>query len=342
MIMPEITDHRDAIVRCYWEGSTQPSVEVPLGDFFGLSHGRIREFSSQMMAVNSGYGGSHGLNCYFPMPFSRHARMTLEHRGDRPLGGALGALWFHVDYEEYDQELPEDTLHFHAHYRQELRTEPIGDEPNTTLHDALNLDGAHNYVALDTTGRGHMVGLHLQVNNVAGGWYGEGDDMVFVDSTAWPPAIHGTGTEEIFGGGACPSVEYARPYTGFHLVESPTYEGLVGMYRWYVQDPIRFTESLRWTLEHGHANNFANGYASVAYWYQDPIAEALPPLPSRADLLPPLDERYPDLRDRLFALILRLREEGDVGVLRRTSECAQHFYHGDWDVVAADLRALEA
>ena len=127
-----------------------------------------------------------------------------------------------------------------------------------------------------------MVGLHLQINNIAGGWYGEGDDMVFVDGESWPPSIHGTGTEEIFGGGACPTREYTGPYHGFHLVESPDHAGLVAAYRWFVHDPIRFTRALRWTVEHGHANNFANEYASVAYWYQTEPHAAFPPLPGRA------------------------------------------------------------
>ena len=111
--------------------------------------------------------------------------------------------------------------------------------------------------------------------------------MVFVDGDAWPPAIHGTGTEEIFGGGACPTREYAGPYHGFHLIESPDWAGLVGAYRWFVQDPIRFTRSLRWTVEHGHANNFANDYASVAYWYQTEPHATFPALPARVALRPP-------------------------------------------------------
>lgn len=341
MIMPAITDYRDAIIRCYWEGETEPSVEVPLGDFFGLSHARIREHSSQMITVNPGYGGSHGLNCYLPMPFADHARITLEHRGEAPLGGLLEALWFHVDYELYDEQLPADALRLHVRYHQERPTEAIGDEPNVTLHDAVNLDGKHNYVALDTRGRGQMVGLHLEINNIAGGWYGEGDDMVFVDDDhGWPPAIHGTGTEEIFGGGACPSIEYAGPYTGFHLIEAPNYDGLVGMYRWYLHDPIRFQRSLRWTLEHGHANNFANEYASVAYWYQDPITSAGQDLPSRQDLLPALDGRYHELRDQLFDHVRRLRDQGETGALARTSACAAAFYRGDWDAAAELVKKI--
>lgn len=337
MIMPDITDYRDAILRCYWEGSAVPSVEAPLGDFFGLSHARVREFSSQMLAVNPGYGGSHGLNCYFPMPFSEHALITLENRGGRTLGGDLGALWFHIDYDTYSDALPPDTLHFHAQFRQQLCTEPIGEHPNQPLHDAVNLDGRHNYVALDANGVGHMAGLHLQVANRAGGWYGEGDDMVFVDGAEWPPAIHGTGTEEIFGGGASPNVEYSSLFTGFHMIESENYDGLVGMYRWYVNDPIRFQRSLKWTVEHGHANNFANGYASVAYWYQDPVASSRPELPSRDDLLPPLDERYHQFRERLNALARRARDENDRRLRHDVNESTRAFFRGDWAEVARRL-----
>jgi hypothetical protein len=342
MILPALTDYRDAIIRCYWEGSATPSVEVPLGDFFGLSHARVREFTSQMMTVNPGYGASHGFNCYFPMPFSQHARITLEHRGESTLGGVVGALWFHVDYEVYEDAIPDDVLHFHAQYRQERHTDPIGPNPNQTLHDAVNLDGSENYVVLDTKGAGQMVGLHLQIINDAGGWYGEGDDMVFIDGQEWPPAIHGTGTEEIFGGGACPNVEYAGPYTGFHLVESPDFDGLTGMFRWYVHDPIRFQQSLKWTLEHGHANNFGNGYASVGYWYQTPNAPAFPELPSRADLLPPVDERYPEFQDRLFDLARAARDSGDITARRRLNTAAAALYRGDWDALAQELARLQS
>jgi hypothetical protein len=282
LAFPELTDYRDAILRCWWDGETTPSVEVPLGDFFGVAHARIRTMRSALTAANPGFGASHGMHAYFPMPFATGARITIEHRGDRALGGALPALWYHVDYETYDDALPADALRFHAQWRQEKPTVAIGDKPNVQLHGAANLDGTENYVALDVEGAGQMVGLVLQINNVAGGWYGEGDDMVFVDGDAWPPAIHGTGTEEIFGGGACPTREYAGPYHGFHLIESPAdWSGLVGAYRWFVNDPIRFTRSLRWTVEHGHANNFANEYASVAYWYQTEPHAPFPALPAR-------------------------------------------------------------
>jgi hypothetical protein len=294
-VLPDLRDYRNAIIRCYWDGSDTPSVEVPFGDFFTLAHARTREISSSMVAVNAGYGASHGLNAYFPMPFGDGARITLENRGDTQLGGLHGGLWFHVEYETYSQPLPDDVQRFHASWRQERPTGAVGPEPNVMLHGAENLTGAENYVALDTKGEGRMVGLVLQIENIQGAiWYGEGDDMVFIDGEQWPPSIHGTGTEEIFGGGACPTVEYASLNSGFHLVESADFAGLIGMYRWYVNDPIHFSTSLKWTLEHGHANNFTNNYSSVAYWYQSPQG-VLPPLPPAADMLPPLDPEYDEL-----------------------------------------------
>jgi hypothetical protein len=170
----------------------------------------------------------------------------------------------------------------------------------------VNLDGVENYVALDARGKGQMVGLVLEVENIAGGWYGEGDDMVFIDGDTWPPRIHGSGHEEVFGSGACTISEYARPYSGFHLVEHGDYRGLVGMYRWYVADPIRFDESIRWTIEHGHANNFANNYASVAYWYQTEHHAPFPTLPARDAMRPPLPDDFDEVRLEVLGGMARL------------------------------------
>ena len=124
--------------------------------------------------------------------------------------------------------------------------------------------------------------------------------MVFVDGETWPPSIHGTGTEEIFGGGACP-VGVRRPVSRLPSDRVAGLRGLVGAYRWFVQDPIRFTRSLRWTVEHGHANNFANEYASVAYWYQTEPHAPFPPLPARDALRPPFPAAYEEARTAFFA-----------------------------------------
>jgi hypothetical protein len=338
LAFPDLYDYRDAMLRFYWDGEAAPSVEVPLGDFFGLAHGRIRLMRSALTAVNPGFGSSHGLHAYFPMPFATGARITLEHRSDRHLGGALPALWYHIDFETYDEPPPDDALRFHAQWRQERPTSPAGPQPNVQLHSGVNLDGAENYVALEATGRGQMVGLLLQINNIAGGWYGEGDDMVFVDGDVWPPSIHGTGTEEIFGGGASPVSEYAGPYHGFHLIENRDYTGLVGAYRWFVRDPIRFTTSLRWTVEHGHANNFENEYASVAYWYQSEPHAPFPALPPRDEMRPPLPQGYDELRDNLFRAAREAMRAQDPDAFFRVGSLGESFYEGRFEETRRQLR----
>jgi hypothetical protein len=335
----ELTDHRDAVLRCWWDRQDTPSVEVPLGDFFGVAHGRIREFTSFFTAVNPGMGASPGMNAYFPMPFATGARIEIENRADTFLGGPLGMVWFHVEYETFDAPPPGDVLRFHAQYRQERPTVPAMEPHDTQLHGGTNTDGSENYVALDARGKGQMVGLVLEVDNVAGGWYGEGDDMVFVDGDAWPPRIHGTGHEEVFGAGACVLREFAGPYSGVHLVESPDYRGLVGMYRWYVADPIRFDESLRWTIEHGHANNFANHYASVAYWYQTAPHAPFPPLPHRDAMRPPLPDGFDQVRLEVLTGMARLA--GPAENLARMAAFTEPYYRGEFALALERLRALD-
>ena len=146
----------------------------------------------------------------------------------------------------------------------------------------------------------------------------------------------------MFGGGACPSTEYARPYHGFHLIESPDYHGLVGAYRWFVADPICFTRSLRWTIEHGHANNFANDYASVAYWYQDEPHAEFPTLPDVAAVRPPLPAEYEDARGALAAAVFAAFQKfPDQVPFYRVTSIAESFYAGRFAEALSRLRALE-
>ncbi len=274
---------RDLVLRMYWDGETSPSVEVPFGDFFGLGHERVRFFRSLLVTVNQGTGiaGTYGFNSYFPMPFANGARLTLTNEGDE----RVGAVWYHIDYEKLDN-VGDNLGRFHAQWHRENPTKAIGEKINTTIHNAANKDGKDNYVILEAEGRGNFAGYFLNVDNLAGGWYGEGDDMIFIDGEEWPPSFHGTGSEEIFGGGACPNSEYAGPYTGFHLVGNPDYAGKVSMYRFFVTDPIRFQKSIRVTIEHGHANNFANDYSSCAFWYQAEPHLPFPALPSASERRP--------------------------------------------------------
>lgn len=305
--------YRQLVLRAYWDGEMQPSIEAPLGDLFCIPHCTPVPIHSLAAVINPGSPGllTLGANLYLPMPFAESARITLTYE---PIPDHLAdsiLFWYHINLERHSQPPAGNVGRFHAQWRRENLTQTS--DPafrNVQLWDGVNLDGRQNYVALQAEGRGQMVGLHLQVDNVGGGWYGEGDDMVFVDGQPgelWPPTYHGTGSEEIFGGGACPDKPYAGLYTGFHMVESPDFSGKHAMYRWYLTDPIRFERSLVWSVEHGHANSFENDYTSVAYWYQQEPHAAFPALQDVTARLP----RFSDLVWRADAARGRAKQELD-------------------------------
>jgi len=299
---------RQLVLRAWWDGETTPSVEVPLGDLFCIPHCTPVPVRSLCAVVNPGSSDllSWGSNLYLPMPFA-----SSTHEAIPGVPADVMAFWYHIELEGYDQPLAADLGRFHAQWRRENLTKHTGEgEPNVPLWEGVNLDGRENYVALEAEGCGQMMGLHLQVDNVGGGWYGEGDDLIFVDGKPgeqWPPTYHGTGTEEVFGGGACPNEAYSGPYTGFHMVEDPDFAGKNAMYRWYLVDPIRFERSLVWTIEHGHTNNYENDYTSVAYWYQIEPHAPFPALPEAQARLP----RFRKLVFKADAARVRCREKID-------------------------------
>jgi len=279
-------NYRKGVLRMFWDGEDTPSVEVPWGDFFGVGFCMPKPFQSLPVVVNEGRKGweSYGFGCYFPMPFAESARIEIENQSDADLEN----LWYHIEYERLDS-LPADLGRFHAQWRRQNPCKAVPPE----VSGGVNLTGEDNYAILEAEGRGNYAGFFLNVDNAQGGWYGEGDDMIFIDGEKWPPSIHGTGTEEIFGGGAGPNHPYFGPYTGFHLVSSPDYSGKQSMYRFHVQDPVAFQKSICVTLEHGHANDYANDYSSTAFWYQ---VEPHAPFPK----LPPVEERFPRFPDEFW------------------------------------------
>jgi hypothetical protein len=302
IILPSPGQYREVVMRMYWDGQSQPCVEAPIGDLFGIAFSEPVHLHSLAMVVNpgnansGGYKMSCGLNCYFPMPFAAGARIEIENQSDYPFG-QRGGFWYHFEFERHPDAAQIPETRFHAQWRTETPTLVAEGKPkNVHLWDGVNLSDAENYHILEAAGRGHLVGLHLQIDNLGGGWYGEGDDMIFIDQEPgeWPPRYHGTGTEEIFGGGASPSTPYSGPYTGFHLVEAGDWSRHTAMYRWYLQDPVRFERSLRLSIEHGHANNYENDYASVAYWYQTEPHAAFPTLPVVAQRRPRPWPRLPE------------------------------------------------
>ena len=166
--------------------------------------------------------------------------------------------------------------------------------------------------------------------------------MVFVDDDTWPPSIHGTGTEEIFGGAASPTEEYDGPYNGYYLIESEDYSGLTAMYRWFVPDPIRFTSGLRWTIEHGHANSWELDLASIAYWYQREPHGPFPELPTRTAMLPPTRPGYDEAREKLMTAARAALVEnraGNPGPFRELAAVSRRFYFGDYSGFLDELAA---
>lgn len=259
------------VLRMYWDGEVTPSVEAPVGDFFGLGLGDYFLYQSMPLSV----GGDKALNCFFPMPFQKHARITVTNEGRE----RVDALYWNIDMRAYSAPLPVDTLYFHAQYRQAA--------PNRAILGAkTNLDGANNYVWMEATGRGHFAGVTMSVLENADGWWGEGDDMFFVDGEKLPQ-INGTGSEDYFlGAWDFGGKEFSYGLFGAPVVGAEREGARWSVYRFHLDSPIPFTKSLRATIEHGAANDRGDNFYSVAYWYQTEPHAVFPALPPVGDRLP--------------------------------------------------------
>jgi hypothetical protein len=127
-------------------------------------------------------------------------------------------------------------------------------------------------------GHGSLVGIFLNIDNAAAHWYGEGDDMIFIDGERGRRRITAPGRGDLRRWRACPTAEYAGPYTGFHLIGNLDYTGKISMYRFYVNDPVRFRKSVRMTIR--RSCNNGNDYSSTAFWYQTDPHKPFGPLPA--------------------------------------------------------------
>lgn len=289
---------RKVVIRFFWDGEKEPSIEMPIGDLFGLGHGVVADFDSLPISVvrapqfldSTGRGA---LNLYFPMPFSSEARIEVENQSAKE----DECLYFYIDYDTLPLS-SDDTLRFHAVWRQEKLEVPKGivSTPGNIPDEAAyevnkNTTGRDNYLVVEAKGRGHYVGCVLSVDSRGtdrGKWW-EGDDMIFLDDDTWPPSLHGTGTEDYFSLAWGFRRIVSRPFYGNIVLEkrpmdSRFFDGRFTAYRFHVEDPIVFRTRLRVTLEHGHANDAGVRYSSTAYWYQtEPHAHqpALPPPDSR-------------------------------------------------------------
>lgn len=287
--IPQELSRNDIILRMYWDGNRFPSVESPIGPFFGQGWNESYNYSSLPLAVGPVDGRA--LVSYFVMPFSDGARIEIENQS----GKTIRAFYYYVDYVEVDK-LAENMGRFHAWYNHELTGTLPGGENEWSLlgSQGANKDGKDNYLIADIKGKGHYVGVNYYVHCPSPMWYGEGDDMIFVDGEELP-ALHGTGTEDYFNTAWCPKILYSHPYYGYARVNNDIgWLGRTHVYRFHISDPVYFDKSLKFTIEHGHNNCMTLDLASVAYWYQQPPLHKLPYTVSKEDRQP---KKFIDLQD---------------------------------------------
>ena len=271
---------RRSILRFYWDDEPEPSVEVPVGDFFACGWGQYCQINSLAVCVNPGSA----FNCYWPMPFRKKARITMQNLDDRDM-----VLYYQINYQL--APVSKDAAYFHAQFRRES---PLKQKGLYTIVDGIR-------------GRGHYVGTYLAWEVHSPGWWGEGEIKFYMDGDREFPTICGTGTEDYFCGsynfdtkgpdGKNRYTIFSTPYSGLPQVIPPDkiYEPgqRFGLYRWHIMDPIRFEKDLRVTIQALGWKKTESGsrylqleddIASVAYWYQTEPHAAFPPLPSREQL----------------------------------------------------------
>ena len=275
---------RHAILRIYWDGETEPSVECPVGDFFACGWGQYAQISSLPVCVNPGSA----FNCYWEMPFRKGFKMTLENIGAKPRPNEAPTtnqftVYYQVNYTLTD--VPDDAAYFHAQFR---RVNPLPYKDVYTILDGVK-------------GRGHYVGTYMAwgVNN--NGWWGEGELKFFLDGDSKFPSIAYTGTEDYFCGsydfdakapdGSIQYREFTTPYAGLpQVIRGDGHYQVMqrfGLYRWHIMDPVRFEQDLKVTIQAlgwrtgGRYLPLQDDIASVAFWYQAEPHAKFPKLPDR-------------------------------------------------------------
>jgi hypothetical protein len=267
---------RRLVLRVYWDGEPEPSIETPLGDFFCSGWCKRCNISSLPVAVNP----AGGFNSYWEMPFRKSARITVENLWEEECRG----FYYQVDYTL--TEVPEDAAYFHAQFR---RANPL---PYAVEH--VLLDGVKGW--------GQYVGTYAAIQPNSNKWWGEGEIKFYLDGDGQFPTICGTGTEDYFGGAwnwEHPQGQYgvySTPYLGMCQVlgigEPDMYQQnpRFGMYRWHIPDPIRFEEDIRVTLQllgwkvGGRYHPLHADISTTVFWFQTEPHASFPALPDRNGL----------------------------------------------------------
>jgi len=220
---------RKILLRAYWDGEETPSIDAPIGDFFGVGHAAVTSYQCAPFNMSQNPGAPRAaMNCFFPMPFAQ-ARIEVVNECDTP----IQSFYYYIDYELTEVDA-DNQGRFHAKWRRE---NPCDGQQGA----AVNLDGKGNYLIMQAEGRGHYVGCNLSVHNLGGGWWGEGDDMFFIDGDTWPPSLHGTGSEDYFCH-AWGMQDNAFLYNGtsYHANGNQVVGEKITVYRYHILDPVAF------------------------------------------------------------------------------------------------------
>lgn len=327
--MTQPNHYRECLLRITWDNAAGPSVLCPLGDFFGLGHGLVASYESQFFTASTRFpyefNKGCALNGYLPMPFRERAVVELVNESSEP-----HRQYFYIDYETLP-DLPADVGYCHAEFRRanpfagwgpEIAANRAGSHLSN-IENKERLAWENNYVILETQGRGHYIGCNLSVTNFRGDWWGEGDDMIWVDGYKWPPDLHGTGSEDYL------SQAWGMQDNAFQRNGSSLFEGKTTLvpsvcpwsegayqtsYVFHAENPVRFQHEIKVTIEHGHGNHLANEMSSVAYWYAaSPTAAATPP---------PMEKRLPVLRDNMGRWLFDAKNQCPGKPLATTPEMA--------------------
>lgn len=258
------------VLRMYWDGEDNPSVECPIGDFFGIGHGVDQPYQSLPVTVTS---EGRARNCYWPMPFRKSAKITVTNEGRK----RIDAFYYYVDWRKLPK-MSKKTAYFHAMYRQE--------------YPALM---GRNYLLADIVGQGHYVGTVLSVRQRTASWWGEGDDFFYIDG-AKEPQLRGTGSEDYLCD-AWGLRQMSTPHYGAPLMQGYDAYALTSAYRWHIVDPVMFAKSLKVEIEHKGVTFNPDGsiksgfeerpddFASVGFWYQIEPHKPFEPMPAAYDRL---------------------------------------------------------
>ncbi|RNI37456.1 DUF2961 domain-containing protein [Hanamia caeni] len=272
---------RNSILRFYWDDEKTPSVEAPVGDFFCMGWGQYAALQSLAVCVNPGSA----FNCYWPMPFRKKCRITMENIDDKDM-----VLYYQVDYTLTD--VPSDAAYFHAQFR---RVNPLPYKGVYTLVDGIK-------------GKGQYVGTYMAWGVHNNGWWGEGEIKFYIDGDTKYPTINGTGTEDYFCGSydfdtrkrnaagveEVNYTEFSTPYSGLpQVIKGDGHYQVMqrfGLYRWHITDPIRFDKDLKVTIQAlgwrsgGRYLPLQDDIASTVFWYQTEPHGTFPALPDKDGL----------------------------------------------------------